>query len=621
MCGFAGVVSFGETPSPVFRLGEDTGQLLAHRGPDGINYLHHERYSLVHTRLAIIDPDPRANQPMQSACKRYTLLYNGEIYNYRALRDELASIGYRFRTDSDTEVVLHFLMEHGAQAFHRLNGCFALAFIDHEAETVLLARDRMGINPLWYTTEKGQFLFASELKALPLQTKRALHSGVLHSYLEYSYNPSHDSIVDGVFRLPPGCSITYPNEQQPRPWFNLTETYTRSASNYAALPQLRTAMDEAVASRLLADVPVGSFLSGGVDSSIVAALAVQHKPDLNTFSVGFSDQPKFDERGAAELVAKHLNTRHHTFDCTAEVLAEHAHHFLEALDEPFADSSGIAMSFLSSQTKDFVKVALSGDGADELFGGYRKHRAHALASRNGLSRISPIVSAFSQLFKSQTKGGGLAKFADALALSSKERYLFWARFNDRSVVEQLFKHRLSEQSFEKELSQLFNDFAEVDAVLLADQRMVLPYDMLTKVDLMSMRYGLEVRVPFLDPQVLALANAWPAELKYNRKTGKIPLRQAFSDLLPASTFARSKQGFEIPVEWLLTRPLASAVQALKNSELLGAIDLEVSKINAIVMRFQAGDRKNTTLVWTLLVLHHWLKKNHSRLHLNSIKIA
>lgn len=621
MCGFAGVVSFGETPSPVLRLNAHAGHLLEHRGPDGTHFLHHEHYSFVHARLAIIDPDPRANQPMQSACERYTLLYNGEIYNYRQLRQELVSKGYAFRTNSDTEVVLHFLMEYGARAFHRLNGCFALAFIDHKAKTALLARDRMGINPLWYTTERGQLLFASELKALPFQTKRAINPDTLHSYLEYSYNPGHNAIIEGVFRLPPGCCITYPNEQQPRPWFNLAETYTLNATNYAALPELRASLDEAVAARLLADVPVGSFLSGGIDSSIVAALAVRHKPDLNTFSVGFSDQPEFDEGGAAELVAKHLKTQHHTFNCTAELLTEHAYHFLDALDEPFADSSGIAVSFLASKTKDYVKVALSGDGADELFGGYRKHRAHALASRNGLSQVSPIIKGFSQLLGSPTKSGGLTKFADALALSPRDRYLFWARFNDRSVVERLFSSTLGEQDFEADLDKFFASHRETDAVLLADQTMVLPNDMLTKVDLMSMRYGLEVRVPFLDPKVVSLANAWPASLKYNRKTGKIPLRQAFSDLLPASTFSRAKQGFEIPIEWLLTRPMASAVEALKNSELLRLVDLNIAVINYIVMRFQAGDRRNTTLVWALLVLQHWLHRNQSRLDLNSIKLA
>lgn len=621
MCGFAGAVSYGDAEFPVQPLDERFGALLQHRGPDGTHYLHQPHFSTVHARLAIIDPDPRANQPMQSTCKRYTLLYNGEIYNYRSLRDELIDSGCEFRTESDTEVLLHFLIAHGETQLHRLNGCFALAFLDHESKSVLLARDRMGINPLWYTFENGQLLFASELKALPMRSRRKLNHHTIEAYLNFSYNPGNDAILQDVHRLPPGCYLKYPHQKEPQNWFSLLEQRSQRAKCTTNIKQLKPLLNEAVASRLIADVPVGCFLSGGIDSSIVAALAIRHKADLNTFSVGFSDQPGFDEQNEAAIVANHIGSEHHCFDLTSDLFAEHAERFLDAIDEPFADSSGIAVGFLASHTSQHVKVALSGDGADELFGGYRKHRAHALATSRKLLKANALLNKTGRLLSKNSKVRAIMKFTAALPLSPLERYLLWARFNSPETVEAVFPHQQFSKSTEHHLKKVFDAVNERDAVLLADQMMVLPCDMLTKVDIMSMRYGLEVRVPFLDPAVVELANALNADQKYNSRKGKLPLRQWFSDLLPESTFRRAKKGFEVPLHWLLTHPQASAVQALIKSPVLHEVGFDMHAIEDVITQFQRGNKENTTLVWTLLVLNHWLVKHHASIAGNSEKTS
>ena len=606
MCGFTGFVDRNGIHSEHLQGIEQASHRLTHRGPDAHGLFTNAYLAVAHRRLSIIDVADRANQPMVSSCKRYLLVYNGEVYNYRELRQTLVQRRHSFTTESDTEVVLHHLMEFGEAGISALNGCFALAFIDLHEPSVLLVRDRFGINPLWYARQADhQLAFASEGKALVGTENMPIRSDAVKDILTFSYNPEHASIRSGVFRLPPGSYLKWPGPAEPVKWFSPA---AEQASNTTA--SLRDAIENAVVSRLIADVPVGCFLSGGIDSSIVSAIAARHHSQLATFSVGFNAFAAYDESAAAHTVATHIGSEHHCFQMEMDDLERHAHTVLEHCDEPFADSSAIAASFLAENTAKFVKVALSGDGADELLGGYRKHRAHAFyANASALGRTLR-VALLKQLAAVTTgkRSAQLGKLASVGRLSPADRYFALARFAQPNEVEALFPHASAEGENQKSVRELFRRYPEMDAVLYADQLLVLPNDMLTKVDLTSMRHSLEVRVPFLDPAVIAALQAIPVKARYSSKTGKMPLRTAFADLLPQSVFQRKKQGFEVPLAELLRTRMHGTVAQLKTSNRLKALGFDMDGIARLIKRFNEGSNDLAPLVWSLLQVEAWMSR-------------
>lgn len=606
MCGFTGYFSPAGTAEVHASKVAACATHIAHRGPDGRKSFSHPLLNTTHLRLAIIDPDERSAQPMTSPCGRYALVYNGEVYNYKALRSQLVQQACRFITESDTEVVLHQLIKHGEAGIAAMNGCFAFAFADLHKQTLLLARDRMGINPLWFTADcEDGLAFSSELKGLPMVGRKKLNPQALRNILEFTYNPEHSSLIEGVHRLPPGCLLHWPSDRTPRQWYSLEATFTAPTS----ITPLREALEHAVIDRLVADVPVGCFLSGGIDSSLVSAIAARHHSQLNTFSVGFPAHPSADETAAARVVANHIGSTHHCFEMGANDLEAHAMNVINLIDEPFGDSSAIAASFLAEQASLHVKVALSGDGADELLGGYRKHNAHALASAFPKSTSNWAARLLLPLFRPTGRMRAMSKFFEAARLSPEERYLAWARFVPKGVVQQLYPCSDHHGEVIDAIVRGFHERDELNQVLLADQQMVLQGDMLTKVDLTSMRYGLEVRVPFLDHRVVSAANALPALRKYNRKVGKLPLRNEFSDLLPASTFARKKQGFEVPLPWLLRHPLRRSAEDLKHSEHLALAGIERAALHALIDAFMNGQDAAAPALWTLITLDAWLNRH------------
>jgi asparagine synthase (glutamine-hydrolysing) len=601
MCGFSGFFSTSDNALTKHTAVTEAFKRIVHRGPDAQAIFTHPKAVLAHARLAIIDPSERSDQPMVSACKRFVLVYNGEVYNYRTLRENLRKKGVEFATEGDTEVVLNHLIEFGSTGIAALNGCFALAFVDLQSSQLLLARDRMGINPLWYTVSDDGIYFASEMKGLPIIGKKHLNRRAIRDVLEFSYNPENEGFINGFFRLPPGCLIEYPGAEHPKEWFNLNDTFMGSEK-----ASLRSALENAVRDRLIADTPIGCFLSGGIDSSIISALAARNHRDLATFSVGFSEFPHADESAAAQRVAKHIHSRHEQFNCTLDDLAEHTDKVFGAFDDPFADSSAIATSFLSERTAKHVKVALSGDGADELFGGYRKHKAHALA--HALPRWAAAIGKGCIRAGARTSPSKLAKFFTAAEQPNAERYFAWARFTDANFVQALFPNKEEGGAVYQDVEASFERYPPLQAVLYSDQRMVLPGDMLTKVDLMSMHFGLEVRVPFLDSAVMLAANSLSVSEKYNRLRGKIPLRNAFADLLPPETFTRKKQGFEVPLNELLRTALTSRIERLVQSEVLIEAGFSSSAVAMHVHQFNAGQRTHLTLLYTLICIDDWLRR-------------
>ena len=612
MCGIAGVFS-SDAPLQITQVElEVAAQCLNHRGPDHTSITVDAYFALIHTRLAIVDLDPRSNQPFWSPCQRYVLVFNGEIYNYKALRTELLATDpdLSFATEGDTEVLLHLMRLHGVAGLPKLNGCFAFAFIDTQNQQLTLVRDRMGVNPMWIEhLPNNHIQFASERKALPYQAVRTLNKRALHDFLRLTYIPGPESAQKGVEKLKPGHYLTFPGTGEQVCWYDLKSTFAMPRET-PTIDLLRIALHEAVVERFEADVAVGTFLSGGLDSSIVSALAAQHQPNVSTFSVGFKAFGYLDESEYALQVAQHIKSRHTAFEMTPDDLIEHTERFLKHLDEPFADASSIAVSFLAENTREHVKVAMSGDGADELFGGYRKHRGHALALHtlgklgsvlHPLVRAKQKKEAFSRENAASDRQRQLIRFVEAARLNAAERYQYWCQFTPDSVIEEALGIELSApalHSFSKN---------ELQDVLLYDQLQVLPYDMLTKVDLMSMRYNLEVRVPFLDPRVIAVANALPANAKYTHRSGKIILHRTFGNLLPATILARRKQGFEVPLEWLLRNGIRQRVEALRTTN-FEEVGIDSIRLNHSIDRFLQGDNRLTTLIWSVVVLAAWLNQ-------------
>lgn len=615
MCGIIGLKLFNETAKDFHLNAVENGlEKQRHRGPDAKGIFQGENVVLGHNRLSIIDKKSRSNQPMTDESKRYQLVFNGEIYNYPELKNNLLKIGYTFKTSSDTEVLLYFLIEYGVEKIEQLNGCFAFAFYDTIEDELIIARDKLGINPLLFGLTDEGIYFASEMWFFSAFDEfKTLNQQALNEYFQFSYIAAPNTIIKNVQKLLPGHYLKVKGK------FYDIKKYWSVDKNKIELPntedklvkETKSIIEDAVIKRLVADVPIGTFLSGGIDSSIVSAIAADFKDNLNTFSVGFLDNPYKDESKYAQEVAKHIGSLHHPIMLSSKDVMNELPDVLNAMDEPFGDSSAIAMYFLAQKTKEHVTVSLSGDGADELFGGYNKHIAY-LQSKN-VNRFQKVaLKAISKLGKGhrRSKYGEILrkinKFNDLSALSETEKYWFLASFVNENDQQQLlngFKTR--EEGVFKQKSPSIDDF------LILDQQFILQGDMLKKVDLMSMRHSLEVRTPFLDENVVEFANNLPTNYKTDGKTGKIILRKSFQDMLPESVFNRSKQGFEVPLKYWLLESWGNIIQEKWfNEEYIVEQDIFNAKFVEKLKRqfFDKDPNDYTTLIWLYIVFQHWYSK-------------
>ncbi|WKZ66632.1 MAG: asparagine synthase (glutamine-hydrolyzing) [Flavobacteriales bacterium] len=624
MCGIAGSYHLGSGRPPVDdRIGEALA-CLAHRGPDDEGTYRKGNAVLGHRRLSIIDTSAAGHQPFTDDGGRYTIAFNGEVFNFQELRAQLEAAGHAFRSRTDTEVVLRLFAVKGEAFLHELNGFFALAIHDAEKDELLLARDRFGVKPLWWSEQDGLLRFASELRALKALGARGepdRHS--LQQYFTYHYIPAPWSILKGVRKLEPGelLRATAAGTRRER-WYDLPEAARRTPLPPDPVAQLRELLEDAVRMRLISDVPIGTFLSGGLDSSIVSALAARHQRGLRTFSIGYADDPYFDETRYAEEVARRIGSEHTTFKLTRDDLAAAYTDLLAAIDEPFADSSALPSFILCRETRKQVTVALSGDGADEVFGGYRKHQAELHLAKPGplekavialgplwrrlpRSRNNPITDAFRRL----------ERFANAASGHREQRWLSLASFDsdgDAGALVPRAAHPMELDDRDLGMTQGMAQMPGLNGYLLADVRTVLPNDMLHKVDLTSMAHALEVRTPFLDRRVVELAFALPAELKLRPGVGKAILREAFGGLLPASVLERGKQGFEVPLRDLLLGPLAPWQDRLLTRDLVESAGLRWEAVEPIRRRLRsARPGQAQATVHALLVFLSWWK-THGR---------
>ncbi len=624
MCGITGILAFNEKGKQYLNKVSDATYSLLKRGPDGEGIYFNKNVALGHRRLSIIDISNAAAQPFTESTERYTIIFNGEIFNYKQLRNQLESKGIKFKSQSDTEVLLQLFISEKEKCLEQLDGEFAFTIYDSQNEELFLARDRFGIKPLYYYKNDERFVFGSELKALmKYDIPKIIDKTALQLYFHLNYIPSPYSIFEHVKKLEAGAfmkvdqkgiseekkyySIPYSNELKNIP------TYESAQKTFKSL------LENSVQQRMIADVPLGTFLSGGIDSSIITAIAAQDTKHLNSFSIGFKDEPLFDETEHAKLLAKKYKTNHTIFELSNNDLFANLQQVLDYTDEPFADSSALAVNILCMHTKKHVTVALSGDGADELFAGYNKHAAELKARTGGLkaSLVKSSHSILKQLPKSRNSKTGnkirqLEKFAEGMKMNAQERYWKWAKWSG-FTSEQLFSKKYSSgidsKEFEKGKTNILKNISnDYNSVLLTDMQLVLENDMLVKVDRMSMSQSLEVRVPFLDHKIVDFAFSLPPNYKIDSKSRKKIVRDTFKNLLPAELLSKRKQGFEVPMlKWFKTDLKSMITNELLEDKFIdeqGIFNLEeIKKLKAQLFSNSPNDAVEK--VWALIVFQYW----------------
>ena len=623
MCGITGIYTFYKEADNFHEKISLSINSLKHRGPNAYGIVRHKDISLGHTRLSIIDTSKNANQPVFDASNNYAIVFNGEIYNYKEYRKILETKSYQFKTNSDTEVLLYMYVEYGVDFLQKINGCFSIAILDKNKEELIIARDRYGIKPLYIYTDAEKLIFASEMKAImAYDIEKNINFDSLLLYFQLNYIPGASSIFNNVFRLTPGTYLRINNKGVSKNiYYNIPYTRDYNSISYEdAKTNLKDLIYNSVEQRLVADVPLGTFLSGGVDSSIITGIASEFKSNINSFSIGYKDEPYFDETDYALEVAKKFGTNHHPFKLSNNDLYENLFNILDSIDEPFADSSAIPVYILSKLTKQHVTVALSGDGADEIFSGYNKHMAHFNANNNSFSNL--LLKAVYPITKNLSEGRNSSfsnkirqvnKYVAGLKLSEKERYWFWASLYSDKNSRNLFTDNYKFKKVSKYIHELSENIEGKDFndILFSDVNMVLQNDMLTKVDLMSMANGLEVRTPFLDHNIVDFAFNLPSKYKINGNMKKRILQDSFKDFLPNRIYNRPKHGFEVPLlKWFKTELYSLINDDLLNIDFIKSQNIfDYNEIEKLKQKLFSNNPQDVhAQIWALIVFQNWWKR-------------
>ena len=610
MCGIAGFVGISLAPDEARARVHAMCEAIAHRGPDAEGYHVGEGVALGMRRLSIIDVSG-GQQPISNEDGSVIVVFNGEIYNHNSLRRKLEGAGHRFRTRSDTEVLVHLYEDCGAEMLGHLRGMFAFAIWDSRRRSLLIARDRTGMKPLSYMVSPDGLAFCSELRSLLALdvTPLCISQGAIMQYLAFGYVPDPSSIFEGVQKLPPGHLLLWSAEKGPelRRYWTPPLPQAQSVCDMELVQTLREKLDAAVASHLEAEVPLGAFLSGGLDSSTVVALMSRHASGrVRTFSIGFAEAD-YDESHAARTVAAELGADH-----TELILSPRVDDVFETIvtmfDEPFGDSSAIPSFFVAELARQSVTVALSGDGGDELFGGYTRYRDVLGYSAESATRLRHLLSALGLMLPHFFPG------RNRLVDCGRSR---WGRYA-ATIVQPL---RLDEggvarqdqpggnvsvpdQLRDRVSSRLDHDFAA--AMMRLDVETYLPGDILTKVDRTSMAVSLEARVPLLDFDLVDFAMQIPGRWRVTATGSKRLFRCAIKGIVPESVLNRPKRGFEVPLGRWFRGPLRHRIEALRDlsPELRQYVD--VAAVSRLVFEHAIGRRDHSAMLWRLIVLDCWL---------------
>jgi asparagine synthase (glutamine-hydrolysing) len=619
MCGILGFVGADNISDSLFTASIEQ---LAHRGPDARGHFRDDGIALGHLRLSIIDLSNAANQPMHSHCGRYVMVYNGEVYNFKELHQQLSLVNPDFaaRTQSDTEIILEAFATWHTDFVNRLNGMFAIAIWDTLEKKLYLFRDRLGIKPIYYYRSQDSFAFASELKVLKNNPNIRNHTSInyiaINQFLHLGYIPAPESIFNEIRKFPAGCYGIWDKDNFTiTPFWNPAgkinqKTKLKTCGEY--LNELKSLLESSVKFRLMADVPFGTFLSGGIDSSIVTAVAQSvHSRAVNTFSIGFWDQA-FDESGYARKVSEYLGTNHHSIRVTEADALEWMPQLTGIYDEPYADSSAIPTLLVSKMARKHVTMTLSGDGGDELFMGYGAYR---WAERLKHPAMTLMKWPASELLKhgplKYRRAAGLFENIPASQLKShifsQEQYLFSRKGIKGILNPEFYRPFELDETFIGMVSSL--SASEQQAFF--DLTYYLPDDLLAKVDRASMFFGLETRVPLLDYRLVEWALNLPPQFKNRKGESKWLLKQLLYQYVPKSLFDRPKRGFAIPLQNWLRKDLKDFAMDYLNTQAVK--DVGILNPEAVRTLLDAFYQKNQTYlynkVWQLLVLQKWFIEN------------
>ena len=646
MCGICGEVDFRRKNirvEPIQRMVD----ILAHRGPDdegmvffrdgkplevrGADSLTPDEarfeVGLGHRRLSIIDLSTAAHQPMGNEDRTVWIVFNGEIYNFQELTRELEKKGHRFRSRSDTEAILHAYEEWGTDCLKLLRGMFAFGIWDSKRRQLFLARDRLGKKPLVYYEEDGFFVFASEIKAL-LQVPRIgrqIDEMALHHYLTYQYVPAPETIFKGIRKLPPAHYLICDHDgnlRSERYWkLNFTPMSGKDIDFPEICHRIREKIEESVKLRLISDVPLGAFLSGGVDSSLIVGIMSRlSSSPVKTFSIGF-DEKDFDELAYARIVSEHFSTEHHEFvvkpDCI-EILPRLVWHY----NEPFADSSAIPTYYVAHMTKDYVKVVLTGDGGDENFAGYPRYLRSQwvehftkLPEKIRSDLLPKMLRRVANFHWKEKTWNRLADFSERLTSNQARNYSEQIKiFNDGGKKDLYSEEFANAGKGRDSIEYLIEKYKEsgtdnlIDQLLYLDINTYLPEDLLVKVDLATMANSLEARIPFLDHEFMELVAGIPSNLKLKGLTTKYILKKSFPDLLPEKILRRRKMGFAVPVaRWFRKELKEYTREMLLDRRTLDRGYFKREGIEHLLDDHVAERYDHSAKIWALLFLEIWFR--------------
>ena len=638
MCGIAGLYRERVEQDAKGQLGINASEAaiqqmcdrMLHRGPDGFGYWSTRESSVVfgHRRLSIIDLSEHGHQPMTASSGRYTITYNGEIYNHKAIRQELEQLGHSFAGSCDTEVLIQAIDEWGIRpSLEKLVGMFALAVWDEMQQEITIARDRLGIKPLFYALTENGFAFASELAALTTLSDidYRLAPAALESFFRHKYVIAPFTVFEGINRLPQGCLATYSllsKDMQVTSYWDLEEVARDGLANRFSTPPkvqidgLEYLLRDAVKIRMEADVPLGAFLSGGIDSSIVCSLmqSMSDKP-IKTFTIGFDDK-KHNEAEHARRIAEHIGSDHHELYLHADDLLEYVQQLPKIIDEPFADVSLIPTLAVSKMASEHVTVALSGDGGDELFGGYSHYQA--------ADKLYKKVTCISQPWRNFA-GGLLGRFSPDYGKFSRLAALFSAKGHawfyecylsqwqsleklisdsDKAHSSQLLRYRIA---LGHDREGALEDGARMENMLIRDTRSYMADDILQKVDIASMHFSLEARVPLLDHRFYRYVWQMPLQERIKNGITKAPLKAILAKYVPEEIFLRPKQGFGVPVAHWLRGPLRPWCDELLSEDSIRSTGLLAPDLVRKIWReHHQGKQDRAAYLWNIICLQQWM---------------
>lgn len=605
MCGIIGQYD-NQIDTDAFVFKRD---LLKHRGPDssGLFVSDDKKLALGHRRLSIIDLSDRARQPMKIG--DYVIVYNGEVYNFNELRKDLAA---EYLSSSDTEVILRAYIKYGTEAFKKFDGMFAVCIFDQKKNQLVLARDRYGIKPLYYTVSRDGFFFASELKCFD---NKKLNKKSLEKFSYQYYVYGEETILEDVYKLPAASFAIYDldkKELQSKKYWQVEFSENYSNDIDKAKKDLHDVLSDSIKQSLISDVPLGVFLSSGIDSSLIAALTKEITDKVDTFTVGF-EFSSFDESKDAGKIASILGTNHHRIVLNKQEVLEKIPDIMDSFDEPFGDSSAVPTYFLNKFAKERVTVCLSGDGADELFGGYP---IYYLPKANNIYRHLPLKSLIEKAVFALPSSAGkmsldymLKRFVYAAKYPFTKAHFYYRIMHNQGLLKDDFVGLVKDDFFD--YFDKVKDEKVLNQLLYVDQKTIMEGAYLEKVDRMSMKNSLEVRVPFLNNSVIDFANSLDASLKVKKNHTKLILKKLLEDYLPKELIYKKKQGFSFPIaDWLRHELKDFMLDNLSSEKIERCTFLNKHKVEEMIKDHLSGKRDYNRELWALISLVRYINKNN-----------